>query len=311
MQKVFRTGYNYLNKLIIFCHGLTYSAEVWRERFENIQRNGNEHVKFILPNALSQHNDYIGSVTQSWFNFNVLNETATVDNDQLNLSRNRIDSLIESEIANGLSSDRIMLGGHSQGGSTAMFTFYNSKHRLAGCIPFGAGIPTKIFANERDDYPNRQQPLKLLHGREDDLVLLSFAESLLECFQRKHANVDLTIFEDTYHDPTDSVLQVNKTNTILISKKINRIVALLGSYKFATNDFYENTSFLNKASKLNSIFHIVSEKTPLSRNQIHQITTTSNPNNCSPLSHFCYHICPSFIHPSPHQIRLILNCINI
>ena len=53
----------------------------------------------------------------------------------------QVDTIIEEEIKSGVPSERIMIGGFSQGGALSLYTAMNSKHRLGGVVALSCWLP--------------------------------------------------------------------------------------------------------------------------------------------------------------------------
>ena len=54
-----------------------------------------------------------------------------------------MEELISSEVAAGTPSERIVVGGYSQGGALALYTGLHTSHRLAGVVGLSCWIPLR------------------------------------------------------------------------------------------------------------------------------------------------------------------------
>ena len=88
-------------------------------------------------------------------------------------SRNTIMKLITDEIASGIPSSRIVLGGFSQGGALSLFIGATIPHKLAGVFGLSSyllmGNKIKELAEEAKGI-NRDTPFFMGHGDADPLV---------------------------------------------------------------------------------------------------------------------------------------------
>lgn len=88
-------------------------------------------------------------------------------------SYNTITKLITDEIAAGIPSSRIVLGGFSQGGALSIFTGVTTPHKLAGVFGLSSyllmGDKIKELAEEANGI-NKETPIFMGHGDADPLV---------------------------------------------------------------------------------------------------------------------------------------------
>ena len=85
--------------------------------------------------------------------------------------------LVDREIERGMSSDRIVLAGFSQGGAIALHAALRSPLPMAGVLALSTYLPlAATLATERSDV-NARIPLFMAHGTHDDVLPLALAES--------------------------------------------------------------------------------------------------------------------------------------
>ena len=65
----------------------------------------------------------------------------TEDEDGMLKSSSQINALIDEEISRGTPSDRIVLGGFSQGGALTLLTGLTSEKKLAGLVVLSGWLP--------------------------------------------------------------------------------------------------------------------------------------------------------------------------
>lgn len=88
-------------------------------------------------------------------------------------SRDYLNGLIQKEIAAGVPSERIVLGGFSQGGAMSLFAGVTSPVKLGGIIGLSSYLllPEKIKNLIPEGNPNKDTPIFMGHGSADPLVL--------------------------------------------------------------------------------------------------------------------------------------------
>ena len=106
------------------------------------------HVKVICPTASKMPVTLnSGFSMPSWFDLLSLDPAGKEDEAGIKAAQQVVETLIEQEVQAGLPSDRIMIGGFSQGGALSLFSALQSRHRLAGVAarihgPCGACRPS-------------------------------------------------------------------------------------------------------------------------------------------------------------------------
>ena len=77
----------------------------------------------------------------SWFDLKSLSPNGPEDEAGVKAASEYVIRLIEAEIAAGIDSSRIILGGFSQGGALSLYTAVTTKHRLGGVVALSCWIP--------------------------------------------------------------------------------------------------------------------------------------------------------------------------
>lgn len=194
---------------VIFIHGLGDSAsgledivDMWSASFP--------HVKFILPTARSMPiSVYFGQSANAWYDITSLDENRNLDeNDAKGIDDSKafIESLIYTEVAkHNILLSRIMLMGFSQGGAMSLYTGLQLKqlnevaaavndaaevesivekatkgfkyaNRLGGLLVLSGYLPNGKNFNLENRDNNISIPILHLHGKDDPLVKMPFAE---------------------------------------------------------------------------------------------------------------------------------------
>ncbi|KAJ1927906.1 hypothetical protein EC988_010201, partial [Linderina pennispora] len=129
---------------VIFLHGLGDSGHGWAPVAQILSRTL-PHVKFILPNAPeSPVTLNFGMSMPSWYDIRSL-ERVTKDEDEAGMRESmiKVNKIISDEVAAGISPERIVLGGFSQGGAMTLFTGLQSELKLGGLIVLSAYLPIR------------------------------------------------------------------------------------------------------------------------------------------------------------------------
>lgn len=182
---------------VIFLHGLGDTGHGWLQHFSEIVKS---HVKVLCPNAPVKPVTLNGGFEMpSWFDIKSLSFDGEEDEQGLKNSTERVHELIETEIKNGISSERIVVGGFSQGGSVALHAFLTSDKKLAGCI----GLST--FLSQHRKFPsmckdvNKKSRVFLGHGKADPVVRYTFGEMTSSKLKKFYEDVKFESYDNMGH----------------------------------------------------------------------------------------------------------------
>lgn len=155
------------SKVVLWFHGLGDEADGWSELMPNL---GLEDTKFVLPTAQTLPITLNGGFKMTgWSDIIGLDLNSPEDKAGFDASAQRIDSIIKHEIANGISTNNIAIGGFSQGGALALHYSLRSAHSLNSCVALSTWLPL------RDEYPlamssaAKSLPILQCHGEADQV----------------------------------------------------------------------------------------------------------------------------------------------
>jgi predicted esterase len=167
---------------LIFSHGLGDQGAGWADAAQLWHQTGRlDQLKVVLPNAPRIPITCNGGMRMpGWFDIVSLNgtpESLREDEDRPGslATRDYLASLVQAEIDAGISSDRIVLGGFSQGGAVSILTAVTSPYKLGGMV----GLSTWMILSEAltteaglrpETNPNQDLPVLMCHGDADPLV---------------------------------------------------------------------------------------------------------------------------------------------
>ncbi|KAF3352931.1 Eukaryotic translation initiation factor 2A [Verticillium dahliae VDG1] len=126
---------------VIFAHGLGDTGHGWASAVESWRRRQRlDGVKFILPNApMIPITANGGMAMPGWFDLSVIDGSVeslrqNEDDAGVRVSTGYFHGLIQAEVDAGIPSDRIVLGGFSQGGAMALFPGLTAPVKLGGIV---------------------------------------------------------------------------------------------------------------------------------------------------------------------------------
>lgn len=171
---------------IIFLHGLGDTGHAWSQMFSMMK---SPHIKYVCPTAKSMPVTLNGGMSMpSWFDIKGLSPTAPQDEPGIEAASKLLQNLIGEEVKAGIPSNRIIVGGFSQGGAVAVYSALTNAKQLGGVIALSTWMPMheKVLQSIKG---NTGTPIFQAHGEADPLVPTSFGKltaQLLSNVNQKH-----------------------------------------------------------------------------------------------------------------------------
>lgn len=133
-------------------------------------------TRFIFPHApVRPITVNMGVRMRAWYDILSMERTDSEDGDGICTSALAVGALIEKEIDRGITSEKIILAGFSQGGAIALHTALRYPHRLAGVLALSTYLPLRrTLASERSAV-NVSIPIFMAHGIYDPVIPKSMA----------------------------------------------------------------------------------------------------------------------------------------
>jgi phospholipase/carboxylesterase len=163
--------------VVIWLHGLGADGHDFEPIVPQLQLPAELPVRFVFPHAPEMSvTAFGGQRARAWFDFD---PAGGADLPGLKKSVLQIQDLIQNEIDNGISPDRIVLAGFSQGGVMAFHTALYYPKRLAGIL----ALSTFLAEGERlaadKSKANENIPILMCHGQQDTVLPISLGQSSL------------------------------------------------------------------------------------------------------------------------------------
>lgn len=177
---------------VIWLHGLGADGNDFVPIVPELALPPDLGVRFIFPHAPMQavtcNNGY---VMRAWYDIMRIDGLdRQVDEAGILASTSAVKQLIHRENQRGISSDRIVLAGFSQGGAMAYSAGLTYPERLAGIIALSAYLPAPSLLAPESLLANRHTPIFAGHGTEDDVVPLQLGLKASKQLQEQGYTLD-------------------------------------------------------------------------------------------------------------------------
>ncbi|HEY5701383.1 MAG TPA: carboxylesterase [Gammaproteobacteria bacterium] len=163
---------------VIWLHGLGADGHDFEPVVAEFSNEIRQRVRFIFPNAPQQPVTINGGmVMRAWYDITETDLARRPDEQGVRASEMILSGLIESEIDAGISSDRIVVAGFSQGGAIALHTGLRYGKKLGGILALSTYLPLHEATEKESSGANREIPIFMAHGSQDPVIPLSSSES--------------------------------------------------------------------------------------------------------------------------------------
>jgi len=154
---------------VIWLHGLGASGDDFVPIVPELRLPENARVRFFFPHAPERPVTVNGGmIMPAWYDILEMDIDRKVDQEQLLESAKAVTALVEKEITRGISSQRIIIAGFSQGGAVGYEVALISPHTLGGFIGMSTYLATADTIVPHS--ANAQLPIHLFHGIADPIV---------------------------------------------------------------------------------------------------------------------------------------------
>jgi phospholipase/carboxylesterase len=135
-------------------------------------------VRFVFPHAPVRPVTINGGMAmRAWYDIFGFDRRAKEDSAGIRASAAAVTELVDREIERGMSSDRIVLAGFSQGGAIALHAALRSPRPLGGVLALSTYLPLAATLASERSAENAEIPLFMAHGTDDGVLPFQLAES--------------------------------------------------------------------------------------------------------------------------------------
>eukprot|EP01134_Creolimax_fragrantissima_P003788 CFRG3788T1 len=160
---------------VIFAHGLGDTGHGWSPVVEMIKH---PNVKYILPHAPTRPVSLnMGMSMPAWFDIFGLTASAKEDATGVRESAERIIGIVNEEIMDGVPSEKIIIGGFSQGGAIGLYAGLMYDKPLAAIVGLSTWLPLNTDFPAKLNDANKKTPLFLAHGDSDQVVSIAWGKA--------------------------------------------------------------------------------------------------------------------------------------
>jgi len=182
---------------VIFLHGLGDTGHGWSQVMgEDLNV---DNVKFVCPTASTiPVTINMGMRMPAWYDITSLSEFDKEDKTGIMRSVSHVHQLIADE-EKSVPSDKIFVGGFSQGGAVALYAGLTYKNQLGGIIGLSCYLPLNSEFPASAAAQNSTTPVIMCHGKADVVVDFRFGQMSFHKIQQFHPKVEMKEYDNMGH----------------------------------------------------------------------------------------------------------------
>lgn len=176
---------------VIWLHGLGADGHDFESVIPELGLSDELAVRFVFPHAPKRPVTINGGMEmRAWFDISGLDFSRDEDVEGMRSSEARLRALVEHEVSRGVSEERIVLAGFSQGGAIALQAGVRHPRRLAGIMALSTGLTLRDKLESEASPANRDCPIFLAHGTEDPVLAFKYGRMSREFLREEGYEVE-------------------------------------------------------------------------------------------------------------------------
>ena len=162
---------------VIWMHGLGADGNDFVPVVPELGLPEAHSVRFVFPNAPSMPVTINGGhVMPAWYDITSVELDKRADEAGVRRSQSAISELIADQRAQGISAERIVLAGFSQGGVIALQTGLRHAEKLGGVMALSTYLACVESVGTEASPANRDIPIFMAHGSMDPVISIALAK---------------------------------------------------------------------------------------------------------------------------------------
>jgi phospholipase/carboxylesterase len=187
------------NAAVIWLHGLGADGHDFEPIVPALQLPPRAAVRFVFPHAPHRSVTINNGVRmRAWYDITGSEMSRQEDGPGIRASDALLRGWIEQQIGVGISPQRIVLAGFSQGGAIALHCGLRYPVPLAGIAALSSYLPLADDLAAEASAANRAIPILMVHGTEDSVIPLFLAERSRQRLIRQGYEVEWRTYPMTH-----------------------------------------------------------------------------------------------------------------
>jgi len=176
---------------VIWLHGLGADGNDFVPIIEQMQLPAGLAIRFVFPNApIRPITINQGYPMPGWYDISSLSIVDQEDEAGIRESSAILEQLCRAEEKKGISAERIVVAGFSQGGAIALHCGCRYPETLGGIMALSSYLPLSHTLDDELSPAAKYTPVFMAHGRQDDVVALRYGRQSMEQLEARGMQVE-------------------------------------------------------------------------------------------------------------------------
>jgi phospholipase/carboxylesterase len=197
---VINTGAGEAQYCVIWLHGLGADGHDFEPIVHELNLPPDLAIRFIFPHApmipVTINNGY---VMRAWYDILAMDIGSKQDEAGVRQSQMLVNQIIQQQVAEGISSECIVLAGFSQGGAIILQTGLRLDKPLAGLMALSTYLPLADSFEAEKTLQNAHTPIFMAHGDSDPVVKPELAYRARSFLERQGYSVEWQEYAGMQH----------------------------------------------------------------------------------------------------------------
>lgn len=156
---------------VVWLHGLGDSGHGFSPIVPELRLPADSGIRFLFPHAPERPVTVNGGMRmRAWYDIKTMDLTNRADEAGVRESAAAVQQLLDKLINEGISSERIILAGFSQGGVIALHLLPRLLYKLAGVMALSTYMCAPDKLKDESNNLNKTTPVLVAHGNQDPVV---------------------------------------------------------------------------------------------------------------------------------------------
>ena len=175
---------------VVWLHGLGDSGHGFAPIVPELRLPSDAGIRFLFPHAPERPVTVNGGMRmRAWYDIKTMDLAQRADEEGVRQSAQAVQQLLDKLISEGISSERIILAGFSQGGVIALHLLPRLPYKLAGVMALSTYICVPDKLKDEAVAVNKATPVLMAHGSEDPVVPMFAGQQAYHALKNAGFNV--------------------------------------------------------------------------------------------------------------------------
>jgi predicted esterase len=175
--------------------------------FEDLQ-GSLTHMRVVCPTAPTQPVTInAGMEMPSWHDIRSLSKLDPADFKGLDESVRRVQRMLDAQVAAGIASEHIVLGGFSQGAAVSVLAGLTYPRKLGGIVCLSGYLPVRAEFGKQVSEANKKTPVLVCHGDWDNVVPIEQGRRCHEELVKAGVPAEFRLYRNMGHSACDQEMK--------------------------------------------------------------------------------------------------------